>query len=160
MHYKILAIVCQLVLQFLIPIRTHRHAIFHYNCPMEFSDWLRHELKQRDMDQTELSRRAEMMGYPIARNSVSRILSGERDAGPDACIAIAYGLGVSREEVFRARGWLLKEPEVLIQPDADPRLVKIVRGLTSLEGVLYERAITGVDALVTSYIEVAQDGKQ
>lgn len=127
---------------------------------MEFSDWLHHELQQRDMDQTDLARRAEMAGHPIARNSVSRILSGNRDAGPDACIAIAYGLGVSREAVFRARGWLLTEPEMVVLPDTDPRLVKIVRGLTSLEGVLYERAIAGVDALVTSYVEMAGDGKE
>ncbi len=42
------------------------------------------------------------------------IINGTREAGAEACIAIAYALGYPREEVFRARG-LLSQKSLLSQ---------------------------------------------
>lgn len=102
--------------------------------PMEFAAWLQAEMDERGLDQSELSRRAKQAGYPVAATHLSRILNTERQAGPDACIAIAYALGISREEVFRARGWLLREPEQMFPPGADPKLVALGRAVSQLPG--------------------------
>lgn len=89
-----------------------------------------------------------MAGYPIAQNSVSRILSGERQAGPDACIAIAYGLGIPREEVFRARGWLLREPEEIVEPNAAPWLRSLARAANELPEELQEPLFHAWEAML------------
>ncbi len=120
----------------------------------DFPAWLETELERRGIDQSELARRASSAGYKIAPNTVSRILNRERDAGVEACIAIAAGLGISREEVFRERGWLLRAPEQVITPDLDPRSVKVLRDLQSLSGQLLDRALAAVAALLDSYREL------
>jgi transcriptional regulator with XRE-family HTH domain len=84
---------------------------------VEFTDWLRAELEKRAWDQSELARR--MQSHP---GTVGNVLNGNRQAGPDFCIAVARALGMPREEVFRARGWLLRNPQDSLAPDADPRV--------------------------------------
>lgn len=69
---------------------------------MEFSDWLRQKMKQRQINNAELARRSE-----VTTGQISRVVTGSRGAGPELCIAIATGLNLPREEVFRARGWLV-----------------------------------------------------
>ena len=100
---------------------------------MEFISWLLGQLNQRGWSQRDLARAARQAGYKLASGQLSYILSGTRQAGPEACIAIAAGLGVSREEVFRARGWLLEEPQQVIPPQATPDVIKLIRDLTSLD---------------------------
>lgn len=75
---------------------------------MDFATWLEQELNKRDWTYTELARRS-----GVAPAQISRIANGSRGAGPDLCIAMAKGLDLPREEVFRARGWLLYESEDL-----------------------------------------------
>lgn len=73
---------------------------------MSFGSWLQAELNKRGWSQWELSRQSE-----IPQSQISKIINGSRHPGPEPCIAIAEALGVSRDEVFRARGWLLSETE-------------------------------------------------
>ena len=73
---------------------------------MNFASWLQKELDKREWNHTELARRSE-----VTPGQISRVANGSRGAGPDLCIAIAKGLNVPREEVFRARGWLLYDSE-------------------------------------------------
>lgn len=100
---------------------------------MDFSTWLSEKLKRNGLSRGELTQNAHKHGYKISRGQITHILNGTRQAGPEACIAIAAGLGVSREEVFRARGWLLQEPEQVIPPQATPDVAKLIRDLTSLD---------------------------
>lgn len=94
---------------------------------MEFANWLQNELNNRGWDQAELSRRSE-----ITKAQISRVLVGDRSAGVDFCIAVARALGIPREEVFRARGWLLREPQQVVTSDADPRLIKMAEAVRLL----------------------------
>lgn len=98
-----------------------------------FIEWLQNQIKKRSWSQTDLRQRANMAGYPMSSSQLSNILSGNRGAGPDMCIAIAHALSLPREEVFRARGWLLEEPELLIPPQATPNAIKLIRDLTGLD---------------------------
>lgn len=132
---------------------SHRRVNSRYDYLMVFNEWLQQELNRRGWNVADLAKRAEMYGYPISQPQLWRILSGDRQAGPDACISIAYGLGVSREEVFKARGWLLREPEQLTTTNDDPQLVKVVSRLRALPVPVFKRAIGGVNALVDTFVE-------
>ncbi len=100
---------------------------------VNFGTWLQLELDRRGWGPGDLLEQSRQRGYPLSRVQLWRIINNERKAGPDACIAIAAGLGIAREEVFRARGWLLREPEKLIEPDKDdPRLVELVHLIQDL----------------------------
>lgn len=99
---------------------------------MKFASWLQSQLTQRGWDQSEIIKRAKMSGYPISHTQISRIVNGDRKAGPDACIAIAHGLGMSREDVFRARGWLTKPSDTLNQAVLAPSMAEVMRTLTGL----------------------------
>jgi transcriptional regulator with XRE-family HTH domain len=71
-----------------------------------FAAWLDHQLTSRGWEQKELADRIAQAGYYVSRTHISRILAGERQAGGDAVVAIAHGLGVSMDEAMRARGWM------------------------------------------------------
>lgn len=66
-----------------------------------FSDWLLAQLKERDWSQAELARRSS-----VSRAAISDVLSEKRGIGSDLAAAIALGLGIPEEEVFRAAGLL------------------------------------------------------
>lgn len=74
-----------------------------------FSEWLNSELLKRNWNQSDLVRAAETLGHSITSSQVSYALRGIRLPSPETCIAYASALGVSREQVFKERGWLLKE---------------------------------------------------
>lgn len=99
---------------------------------MDFSTWLQHQMAEQGVDQSGLARRARQAGYSITRHTINRIVNNERDAGIEACIAISYGLRIPREEVFRARGWLLRKPEEMFPPGTDPHLVDLGRRVSGL----------------------------
>ncbi len=92
---------------------------------MHFGEWVEQEIRKRGWSQRELVRHAKNSSVTISSGQLSHIINGSRQAGPEACIAIAHALGVSREEAFRARGWLLREPEQVFEPGADLRLVQL-----------------------------------
>lgn len=74
----------------------------------EFAEWLQGELNKREWDQTELARRAR-----ISQGQISRVISGTRGLGPDACRAIARALDLPEEFVFRKAGLLSEKREEL-----------------------------------------------
>ena len=68
---------------------------------MGFSAWIQEQMEQRKWEQSDLARES-----GITSAQISRILSGARNAGPDACTAIARAFRLPPEEVFRAAGIL------------------------------------------------------
>jgi len=71
---------------------------------MDFSEWLESELKKRGWSQSQLAHRGR-----IKPNTVSRVLSRERNPGPEFCRAVARALGLPQEYVFRRAG-LIDDP--------------------------------------------------
>lgn len=73
---------------------------------MTFNDWLEQELKNRRWRQTDL---AQAMG--MSDSTISHLLAGNRNPGPDLCNGIARAFGIPPEEVFRMAGLLPPLPE-------------------------------------------------
>jgi transcriptional regulator with XRE-family HTH domain len=70
----------------------------------EFRDWLLHILDERGLSQSDLARAAK-----VSRTAISDALSGRRQVGRKLATAIAKGLKLPPEEVFRATGILPPE---------------------------------------------------
>lgn len=122
---------------------------------MVFSEWLQEQLNMRGWDGAELARRSD-----VTRGQISRVLTGSRGAGPELCLAISKGLNLPREEVFRARGWLLREPENVFEPDMDARVEKLARKLDKLPFFEREIALNAMEAMLESahqYTEKIQE---
>jgi len=68
---------------------------------IDFAEWLRETIEARGWNQNKL---AQVSGISAAQ--IGRIMSGERQAGPDACRAFADALGLPPEIVFRRAGLL------------------------------------------------------
>jgi hypothetical protein len=115
---------------------------------MVFFQWLQDELHKLGWSQTDLVNSSTLAGYPISQAQLSRIITGARQAGPDACIAIAHALELSREEVFRARGWLFRE---LLEPMAiDPRAERLIRTLSEMPFESREITLDVIESVVES----------
>lgn len=112
---------------------------------MHFSDWLREEIYKRNMNNAELAR---LSGVTTAQ--ISRIVAGTRGAGPDACIAIAKGLQLPREEVFRARGWLLAQPEDPYGPEIEPRAQQLAKKVSRMPLQTREITLNAMEAVLNS----------
>ena len=117
---------------------------------MSFSDWINNELEKRGWSQRELARRSKDSNYTISSGQLSHIINGSRQAGPEACIAIAHALGVSREEVFRARGWLLREALEVFEPNIDPRAEKLAKELSQMPFESREITLDAIESVVNS----------
>lgn len=72
-----------------------------------FGEWLRDELAQHGISQTEL---AYKIGVTPAQ--VSRIISGERSTSNEVLVNIAHILKLPPEQVYRAAGILPPESEI------------------------------------------------
>ena len=68
---------------------------------ISFKDWLAKQLKDQGWSQADLAKKA-----GISRGTVTNLLSGNRQPGPDACTAIAYAFKISPTTVFRKAGLL------------------------------------------------------
>jgi transcriptional regulator with XRE-family HTH domain len=103
----------------------------------EFSAWLRQQIRQRGLTNRALARR---MG--VDAGSVSRVLNGERQAGPDFCTALADALGLDAAHVFRRAGLL---PPLVTEPVAadDPCLAELLE-LASQLSVADRRRLVAV----------------
>ncbi|MBN1874717.1 MAG: helix-turn-helix transcriptional regulator [Anaerolineae bacterium] len=73
---------------------------------MDFSEWIESEMEKRSWRPADLAKRAGL--YPA---TLGRVLSRERQAGPDVCNAIARAFKVPHEDVFRYAGLLPPLPE-------------------------------------------------
>lgn len=102
---------------------------------MDFGNWLRQEVNKRQWSYAELARRSN-----VKTTQISRVVKGTQGAGPDLCISIAKGLELPREEVFRARGWLLNKPHDPYGPQIDPRAEQLAQKVSQLP--LKSREIT------------------
>ena len=67
----------------------------------KFIPWLLEELHKRSWRPADLAHRA-----GLSTGSLSNVLSGNRNAGPDICNAVARALGEPEEKVFRLAGLL------------------------------------------------------
>ncbi len=67
----------------------------------KFGSWLLKEIESRDMSQSDLARACE-----ITTAQMSRIISGERNAGKETIAKIARAFKLPPETVFRAAGLL------------------------------------------------------
>jgi transcriptional regulator with XRE-family HTH domain len=95
-----------------------------------FGKWLENQLEERGFTQSELARRAR-----LTQSSISLVISGARQPGPDLVSAVARGLKLPPEQVYRAAG--------LLPParDADPLTEEGIHILGQLEGEDKEEAI-------------------
>jgi transcriptional regulator with XRE-family HTH domain len=66
-----------------------------------FAKWLAERLSERDMSHSDLARAS-----GIGRSTISEILSERREVGRTVATAIAKGLKLPPEQVFRAAGLL------------------------------------------------------
>lgn len=73
---------------------------------ISFSDWLYRELDLRNWSQRKLAQEAK-----ISAGSISHVLNGNREPGPDLCRAIAKALDFPPDQVFRMAGLLPEEGE-------------------------------------------------
>jgi transcriptional regulator with XRE-family HTH domain len=71
-----------------------------------FGDWLNAENDKRGWVQADLARKS-----GLKTSTVSRLVTGARNPGLDACIAIARAYDYPVEVVYRAAGLLELEPE-------------------------------------------------
>lgn len=66
-----------------------------------FSEWLLHEMGQRNMSQQELAQKS-----GITAAQISRVISGQRGLGEKSLTAIAHALKISPISIFRKAGLL------------------------------------------------------
>lgn len=79
---------------------------------VSFPEWLLEQMDSLRLSQADLARKS---GLTTA--AISRILTGSRDAGPDACRAIARALDLPEELVFRQAGLLSPETPAADAPN-------------------------------------------
>lgn len=113
-----------------------------------FAFWLQQELESRGWNQSDLARAARQRGYTLGTAQVSRILNQEQEAGISSVIAIAHGLGISRESAFRARGWLLAPSGVTPLAVADHSIQKVALALMDLSPEQVEEACQSILTLL------------
>lgn len=89
----------------------------------EFSEWLEQQLSLRNWRPADLARAA-----GLSNATITRILNGDRRAGPDMANAIALGLGLPPDLVFRRAGLLPPQPG----PERDPTLQELLEIMRNL----------------------------
>ncbi|MGB0388100.1 MAG: hypothetical protein ACPGWR_25060 [Ardenticatenaceae bacterium] len=124
---------------------------------MNFAKWLQNELNKRAWSQSDLVRHIKAGGYKITRSQITHILKSDIKASGDVCISIAYGLGVSREEVFRARGWLLPKPDDPFGPEIDPRALELAKEVSVLPVKSRELAFSAIEPMLYSIRELTSE---
>jgi transcriptional regulator with XRE-family HTH domain len=70
-------------------------------------EWLEEQLKSRDWKPADLTHRA-----GIGSGTLSNILTGTRNPGPEVCVALARALNEPPERIFRLAGLLPSDPGV------------------------------------------------
>ncbi len=114
---------------------------------------------KRNWSQRDLIRAAQNWGHSLTPSQVSNIINKNREPSPETCITISYALGVSREEVFRARGWLLEKTEEIVPPNATPRVAKVIRLLTKLEPKKQDIAAKALEEQLNAMILFYEDSE-
>lgn len=110
-----------------------------------FSQWLEDQLRIRGLKPADLSRAS-----GVSNATISRILNSTRQAGPDACKAIARALNISQEEVFRQRGFLDPLPPGVSDNHITPEEREHIRLLRALNPGHREAALLMLRGLAQS----------
>ncbi len=76
---------------------------------MDFVEWLEQQMTQRHWQNSDLARAA-----GINPSTLARILSRQRNAGPDTCRALARALNMTQEGIFRRAGLLDPLPPPIV----------------------------------------------
>ena len=124
---------------------------------MDFAQWLERKLNKRGWGASDLAKASRNAGYKISRGQFSHIINGTRYAGPEACIAIAHALELPREEVFRARGWLLPNSQ---DHRLDPRAEELARKVSALPHRSRELAFDAIEPVLDSIGELTSEIQQ
>lgn len=124
---------------------------------MDFAQWLEIKLNKRGWGASDLAKAGKNAGYKISRGQFSHIINGTRYAGPEACIAIAHALELPREEVFRARGWLLPHSP---GHQLDPRAEELARKVSALPSKSRELAFDAIGPVLDSIGELTSEIQQ
>lgn len=99
---------------------------------LDFVAWLENELNQRSWSRRELVRQVRTNGHKLTSSQLSRIMNREQDGTVEVIIGIASGLSLPREEVFRARGWLLSESTKEAQLKLSPEVIEVAEEIERL----------------------------
>jgi transcriptional regulator with XRE-family HTH domain len=94
-----------------------------YSPMTTFDQWLEAELKQRGWKPADLTFRAN-----LGAGTLSNILNGLRNPGPEVCVAIAGAFDYPPEKVFRMAGLLPPAPD---PAEDEEELVYLFRRLTA-----------------------------
>ena len=118
-----------------------------YNeCNMTFNEWLLQKIEESSLSYSEISRRSKAGGYKgISHARISQVVSGEMP-GNRFCIAIARGLKIPREEVFRQAGKLDPLPPAVIE---EHEVIRILRNLSASARVAALAMLRGLDGSFT-----------
>ena len=101
----------------------------------DFVDWLIQEVAKRGWSYRELSRRA-----GLSPSAVSKVASGERNAGFDFCMSIAGPLASTPEEVLRLAGLLPSLPGT----DGDASMARTLEMMKYLRSEVREEIVAYV----------------
>jgi transcriptional regulator with XRE-family HTH domain len=96
---------------------------FAYVSGERFVEWLEGELAARNWRPADLARAAN-----ISTGALSSVLTGSRNVGVDMANAIALGLGLPPDLVFRRAGLLPPQPG----PERDPTLQELIEIMRNL----------------------------
>lgn len=110
---------------------------------MEFAEWLQQQLEKRGWNQRDLIRHVRLAEYQLSPAHLSRIMTGHRDPNAEVCIGIAHALGLSNEEVFRARGWL-----PATKSEIDPRAERLAKTLSQMPPASRELTLDAIESMV------------
>lgn len=115
----------------------------------EFVEWLQAELDKRDWRQADLARRG-----GIHTGLLSRIMSLERNPGPDTCSSIAKALNIPPEDVFRKAGLL---PSLPAEDAAVREITTMLREIQAdTEGASHLNVIRDIVATFYRRVQVGQ----
>ena len=123
---------------------------------MNFAQWLQHELNKRGWSQGDLVNHIKAAGYKVSRSQISYILNGSREPTGEVCVAIAQGLSLPREKVFRARGWLLYESKEL-DFKLSPETALVAHEIDQLPPALRRAILLGTQATVNALREQVEE---
>lgn len=104
-------------------MRVCNRVQFAYVSGEGFVEWLEGELAARNWRPADLARVA-----GISTGALSSVLTGSRNVGSDMANAIAVGLGLPPDTVFRRAGLLPPQPG----PERDPTLQELLEIMRNL----------------------------
>ena len=106
-----------------------------------FGEWLKAQIKQQDMNQSELA--AKIRVHPP---QVSRIISGERTATTDILVKISDALRLPRETVLGAAGILPPETDDPWVDEMSYKLSRLSPGLRRVAERFINSMLEGEEA--------------